>query len=64
MFGFYDGLCGYTDEELDEFVQKAKALGFRVRDRRKWWNRIFSRKTSGLTGEYWNVKTKQSEKHG
>lgn len=58
---FYDGIAGLTDEELDKLKKKAKTLGFKVKDRRKWWNRIGRKKPPGLTGIYWNVKTQRGE---
>lgn len=57
----YDGLCGYTDDELDELAKKAKALGIKVNDRRKWWNR-FCKKQEPVSGLWFNVKTRQAER--
>ncbi len=58
---FYDGVTGYTDKELDELVVRAKQLGFKVRDRRKWWNRIFYKKAPRHFGIDWNIKTQKPE---
>ena len=59
---FYDGLTGLTDEQIDDCIKKAKALGVKVNDQRKLWNRIFHReKEQRLTGIWFNIKTQKPE---
>lgn len=58
----FDGFTGYSDQELDEMKKQWKAAGFKVNDRRKWRNRIFRKSPKrGLTGIWYNIKTKHYE---
>lgn len=57
----YDALTGYTDQELDNIKQKAKKLGAKVIDRRRWWNRLFRKQPHKPIGVSFNVKTQKPE---
>lgn len=50
------------DVEGSSPSRASMALGVKVKDRRKWRNRIFRKKSKGLTGIWYNVKTRQYEK--